>query len=253
MPDRIRAHVEGNEAFSPEVQDQVRKIYPRRDYMSFLRERDEARYAESYERAGLIDAGGSGKGPEPIKALADHYQARLVDLQTAAAEVGVTPDVFNQKMADKGTKSFNTARLIAQRGLPRLAFEVKYAAIVGISTKYRALRAKSVGRLKGFRSGAPRLPAKPAQKTGAFKLSLVSNKSRYKRGDRAFVCHPDISGMHAHRYSCQQRRLGHRSVSQQIPGPSDHQWGQRSAGAEWLGTVPVNLGKRWRRDRRRPL
>ncbi|NNF79571.1 MAG: DUF4384 domain-containing protein [Rhizobiales bacterium] len=185
VPDRIRAHVDGNDAFSPELQDQVRKLYPRRDYMEFLRGRDEQSYAEAYERAGLISAGGVGKGAEPIKALADLYQARVVDLQTAAADVGVTPEVFNQTLADKGTKSFNTGRLIAQRGLPRIAFEAKYAAIVQIATDYRPLRAKSVGRLIGFRSGVPRLPSKPAPKTGAFKLSLVSNKSRYKRGDQA--------------------------------------------------------------------
>ncbi len=183
VPDRIRVHVEGNAEFSPEVQDQVRKIYPRRDYMKFLRSRDEDKYAEAYERAGLISAGGASA--EPIKALADYYQARLVDLQTAAADVGVTPEVFNQTLSDKGTKSFNTVRLIAQRGLPRIVFEAKHAAIVRIATKYTPLRAKSVGRLIGFRSTVARPAAKPDQKTGAFKLSLVSNKSRYKRGDKA--------------------------------------------------------------------
>ena len=62
VPDRIRAHVDGNDAFSPELQDLVRKLYPRRDYMDFLRGRDEEGYAEAYERAGLISAGGGGKG-----------------------------------------------------------------------------------------------------------------------------------------------------------------------------------------------
>lgn len=183
VPDRIRIHVDGNPEFSPEIQDKVRKLYPRHDYMTFLRSRDEEQYAEAYERAGLIDSRGSGS--EPIKALADYYQARPVDLQTAAADLGVSPEVFDQKMAAKGTKAFNTARLIAQKGMPRIVFEAKHAAIVRITTKYAPLRAKSVGRLIGFRSTVARPVAKPAQSTGAFKLSLVSNKSRYKRGDKA--------------------------------------------------------------------
>lgn len=180
VPDRIRIHVDGNPEFTPELQDQVRKLYPRRDYMDFLRGRDDAAYADAYEKAGLITAGKT----EPIRALADLYQARLVDLQTAAADVGVTPEVFNQTLSDKGLKSFNTARLIAQRGMPRIVFESKFGAIVRIATPYRLIRAKSVGRLIGLRSGVPRRALKAEAKTGAFKLSLVSNKSRYKRGDQ---------------------------------------------------------------------
>ena len=178
--DRIRVHVDGNPQFSPEVQDQVRRLYPRHDYMDFLRGRDEARYAEAYERAGLIAAGDS----ESIRALSDHYEARLVDLQTAAADVGVPPEVFDQRLAEKGLKSFNTSRQIAQKGLARLTFEAKFGAIVRIATDYRLIRAKAVGRLIGFRSGVPRRSAPPKKKTGAFNLSMVSNKSRYKRGDR---------------------------------------------------------------------
>lgn len=183
VPDRIRIHVAGNPDFPSELQDKVRKIYPRRDYMDFLHSRDEEKYAEAYERAGLLASAGSGG--EPIKALADYYQARLVDLQTAAADLGVSPEVFDKTMSDKGTKSFNTARLIAQRGMPRIVFEAKYAAIVRITTNYSPLRAKSVGKLIGFRSTVARPAPKADQNTGAFKLSLVSNKSRYKQGDTA--------------------------------------------------------------------
>ncbi|MEM8688512.1 MAG: DUF4384 domain-containing protein [Pseudomonadota bacterium] len=180
VPDRIRAHVNGNSEFSPKLQDTVRKLYPRHDYMNFLRGRDDAFYADAYERAGLVTAGPK----EPIRALADHYEARLVDLQTAAADLGVTTEVFNQTMADKGLKSFNTGRVIAQRGMPRLTFEAKFAAIVRITTDYAPLRAKSVGRLIGFRSGVPRRSPNDERDTGAFKLSMVSNKSRYRRGDQ---------------------------------------------------------------------
>ncbi len=179
--DRIRNHVDGNSSFPAEVQDRVRKTHPKPDYLGFLFERDRNVYRQAMIDADLEPE--SGKEPELIQALADHYQGEGVTLQMAAGEVGVELDEFEQKLTQEGPKAFNTARTMAQRGLSRVVFETKFPVLSRIAGGGQPIRGRIVGRMIGQRSTVAK--PRPAAKfrTGAFQLSLVSNKSRYKVGD----------------------------------------------------------------------
>ncbi|MEM7426134.1 MAG: DUF4384 domain-containing protein [Pseudomonadota bacterium] len=179
--DRVRIEVIGNPEFSAAVQDRVRKTHPRPDYLRFLFERDQLVYAQAMTDVDLEpEVAGA---PELIQALADHYQGEGVTLQMAAGEVGLALEDFESKLVAEGPKAFNTARTMAQRGLSRVVFETKFPVLSRIAEAGEPIRGKLVGRLIGHRStvAKPRPGAK--FRTGPFRLSLVSNKSRYKVGD----------------------------------------------------------------------
>lgn len=180
-PDTVRANVENNPDMPAEVKDKVRKTHPKHDYLKFLYERDQAVYQQAMTDAGLEPSG--EKQLELIQELADRYQGEGVTLQMAAAEVGVPLEEFEQKMTDEGPKAFNTARVMAQRGLSRLSFESKFPVLTRIAKAGEPLKGKLVGRLIGPRSTVAKPKPAAKFKTGAFQLSLVSNKTRYKIGD----------------------------------------------------------------------
>ena len=180
-PDRVRVSVENDPDMPADVKDRVRKTHPKPDYMTFLFERDQAIYQQAMKDAE-IQPQKEGQ-PELIQSLADHYQGGGVTLQMAAGEVGVPLEEFERKLIEEGPKAFNTARTMAQRGMSRVVFESKFPVLSRIADAGQPIRGKIVGRLIGRRSTVAKPKTGAKFRTGAFQLSMVSNKSRYKAGD----------------------------------------------------------------------
>src|SRR5262249_47450650 len=87
--DRIRAHVAKNaRAFSREDFEAVMARYPPADPFPELLPQDARPVREAVARAGAPLS-----KPEPVAALAQHFEAEL-DLALAAAEAGVAPAEF---------------------------------------------------------------------------------------------------------------------------------------------------------------
>jgi mono/diheme cytochrome c family protein len=91
--DQVRAHVEKNPtAFSPEDIDTVKALYPPEARFKELLDRDAGRFARAALKTGV-----RVEDPDPVSTLTLRYESEL-DLATAAAEVGLKPEEFTQRL-----------------------------------------------------------------------------------------------------------------------------------------------------------
>jgi hypothetical protein len=96
--DQVRAHVEKNPtAFSPEDIDTVKALYPPDDKFKALLDGDAQRFARAVAKTGV-----RVEDPDPVSALTLRYEGEL-DLATAAAEVGLKPEEFTQRLSKAPT------------------------------------------------------------------------------------------------------------------------------------------------------
>jgi WD40 repeat protein/mono/diheme cytochrome c family protein len=91
--DQVRAHVlKETGAFSEADREAVRALYPPADRFRALLDEDAARFVRALERAGVTPG-----EPEPVLAVELRYEA-VVDLPAAAAELGLRPDDFRDRL-----------------------------------------------------------------------------------------------------------------------------------------------------------
>jgi tetratricopeptide (TPR) repeat protein/mono/diheme cytochrome c family protein len=84
--DQVRPHVLGNPAaFSKEDRDTILALYPPREKLAALIQKDSQRFKEAVARTGAPLS-----ASEPVVALALHFEAEMA-LSLVAAEAGVTP------------------------------------------------------------------------------------------------------------------------------------------------------------------
>jgi hypothetical protein len=91
--DQVRAHVEKNPGgFPPAEAEKVKALYLPDDDLKALFEKDAARFREAVERTGSPLT-----ATEPVVALTAHFEGDM-DLPTAAADVGLSPEEFARRL-----------------------------------------------------------------------------------------------------------------------------------------------------------
>jgi hypothetical protein len=117
--DQVRAHVVKNaRAFSPSDVEKIRALYPPDAKMRGLMKEDVERFVKALGKAGVfVDE------PEPISAVATRYEGTL-DLPSAAAELGLTPDEFTIRLRKSSGLSRSLGPLLVKGGtVQRSAFQ----------------------------------------------------------------------------------------------------------------------------------
>jgi hypothetical protein len=125
--DDILPTIERNRAVSRETRETVKALYPTTQRMDEIIAGDARRFAEALARAG-IDPTLKLNGVEMITALAKHYENDL-GLALAAAELGMTPDEFNDSARDADRKFLVLIRRIQRASIPRDQFETQFAPL----------------------------------------------------------------------------------------------------------------------------
>ncbi|HEY7308456.1 MAG TPA: WD40 repeat domain-containing protein [Gemmataceae bacterium] len=120
--DQVRAHVLKNAtAFSREDRAALLALYPQTARMRRLMKDDMERFARALEQAG-VPAG----EPEPILTATLRYEG-VLDLRTAAAETGLTPDEFAARLRRSSEQTRSLGALQAKGGtVQRQVFEEAY-------------------------------------------------------------------------------------------------------------------------------
>jgi mono/diheme cytochrome c family protein len=120
--DQVRAHVLKNAAaFSREDRAALLALYPQAARMRRLMKDDMERFARALEQAG-VPAG----EPEPILTATLRYEG-VLDLRTAAAETGLTPDEFAARLRRSPERTRALGVLQAKGGtVQRQVFEEAY-------------------------------------------------------------------------------------------------------------------------------
>lgn len=163
-----RLTLSGLYAIRPELHDEIRR-------------QEDARNA-AMRTAGLDPAMVSETGVEPIRALSQRFANRPLTLASAAAELGLPVDVLEQKLLEGGKEAFHTGRVLMQQSMTRRRFQARFKVIAEAATDLTALRSEHVGQFIGLGSTLPRSNWR-RRGTSGFELSLVSDKSTYRRGD----------------------------------------------------------------------
>lgn len=124
--DQVRAHVLQNAAlFSHEDRAALLALYPPAVRMRRLLKDDMERFARALEQAGVTAA-----EPEPILTATLNYEG-VLDLRTAAAETGLTPDDFLSRWRRSSEPLRSLGALEAKGGtVQRQVFEEAYPQLV---------------------------------------------------------------------------------------------------------------------------
>ncbi|HEY7153570.1 MAG TPA: WD40 repeat domain-containing protein [Gemmataceae bacterium] len=124
--DQVRAHVLKNAAaFSREDKAALLALYPQAARMRRLLKDDMERFARALEQAGVPAA-----EPEPILTVTLGYEG-VLDLRSAAAEMGLTPDDFLSRLRRSSEPMRSVGALQAKGGtVQRQVFEEAYPELV---------------------------------------------------------------------------------------------------------------------------
>jgi WD40 repeat protein/mono/diheme cytochrome c family protein len=110
--DQVRDHLEKNpKAFSRTDAELIRGLYPPKDVSLKLMEEDAKKYAEAVAKTGAK----VGR-TEAVSTITLRYEAD-VDLELAAAEVGLTPDEFRKRVGESETLTKHYGALRAPGGI----------------------------------------------------------------------------------------------------------------------------------------
>jgi mono/diheme cytochrome c family protein len=123
--DQVRAHVlKSPHAFSPTDREAILALYvPVVRFRSLVKE-DSARFARALQQAGV-----SAGEPEPVLAVTLRYEA-VLDLRTAAAEVGHSPDDLATRLRRVPELTRTLGTLLARGGtVQRQVFEESFPEV----------------------------------------------------------------------------------------------------------------------------
>ena len=142
---------------------------------------DEKRWHEAMQSVGLDPALDGTSGLEPIQALTRAFESARITMASAAAELGMAPDTMEQNLLTSGDDGFHTARVLAQQAYSRQRFQSRFRAIAGNAGGPGVLPNEKVGKYISLASRST--GGLWRRRTGTFELTLVSERSEYRRGD----------------------------------------------------------------------
>jgi mono/diheme cytochrome c family protein len=121
--DQVRAHVLKNpQAFDAADVAAVKALYPHAAVLRALLEEDSDRFVKALAKLGVRP-----DDPEPIAAVTEHYEAAL-DLDVAAAEVGVPADEFARRLRGAPELARSVGALLTRGGtVQRSTFQAAFA------------------------------------------------------------------------------------------------------------------------------
>jgi WD40 repeat protein len=133
--DQVRAHVAKNPAaYSRADAELIRALYPPESVLKKLMDEDAERFRKALEQCGA-----KVTEPDPVSAAALRFEAD-VDLRTAAAEAGLPPEEFRQRVirSESLTRSLGALRVaggtvqrqVFQQAFGDLARELRLGALV---------------------------------------------------------------------------------------------------------------------------
>ncbi len=183
QPDLARDGVARKPHAVGDVTLMVSGLYPASKDKQALHLKDQQKWNAALAAAGLDPALERDTGVEPIRALSDKFAKARLTIATAAAELGMAADVFEQKLLNANKKAFHTARVLAQQTMSRKQFERKFTAITEVATDLTPLRNKAVGWSARQTSAFATTRWYRRRTSAGFALSLVSDKSAYRRGE----------------------------------------------------------------------
>jgi hypothetical protein len=180
--DDIRSTVLSGRAYPKATKDAVEALYPPHEKMDQVIEGDAKRFADAMARAGL-DPSLKLNGVEMITALSKRYEDD-VDVNLAAAELGMSKDQFIQAGADVDKSLRALVRRLEQAALPRDQFEAKFKQIAldltdDVEVKIAAAGAAAAA-VKDVKAAIDE-KKKKADLVGD--LTLISDQDVYKQGD----------------------------------------------------------------------
>jgi len=126
--DQVRPHVLKNPgAFAGDDRDAILALYAAPERLKALVQDDMDRFARALALAGVKEG-----EPEPIEVVALRYEA-VLDLPTAAAEVGLQPEEFAGRLRRDGTLHRTLGALLARGGtVQRRLLEESFAEVVRV-------------------------------------------------------------------------------------------------------------------------
>ncbi len=181
--DEIRAHVEDDRTFSKEVRDSVTALYPTHDEMDVVIDGDVKGFRAAMERAGL-DPDMKYGGIEMINALSKQYE-KDVTLKLAAAEYGLSDEEFVTRLEGAGGEAFRVKRRLEQGVIPRDTFELAFKDLLGKVTDDKVAEAKGAAATEATPAATVADVKEKADVSRDFEISLISDKSKYKKGELA--------------------------------------------------------------------
>lgn len=127
--DQVRAHVLKNaQAFARADLETVQALYPTDDKFRALVAQDSQRYLQALERLGV-----KKDGPEPLTAVTLRYEGTL-DLANAAAETGLPPTEFAERLRRDPALGRALGALLANGTVQRQTFLTAFPQLVGESS-----------------------------------------------------------------------------------------------------------------------
>jgi WD40 repeat protein len=124
--DQVRAHVLKNaDAFSAEDRASILALYPQPQTMRRRMTEDMERFARALHQAGVPIG-----EPEPVQAVTHRYES-VLDLRTAAAELGLSPADLDERLLRSPERLRSLGALLAKGGtIQREVFEEAHPALV---------------------------------------------------------------------------------------------------------------------------
>jgi Domain of unknown function (DUF4384) len=126
--DDIAPHVTKNKIFPSDVREIVKSIYPDKEEMDGLIKEDADRFVTAMKRAGL-NPNLKLNGDEMANALSNRYE-RDLDLRSAAAEFGTTPEELKDYLRGAGDVGGSIASQLSQGTVQRDIFEAEFGNLV---------------------------------------------------------------------------------------------------------------------------
>jgi mono/diheme cytochrome c family protein len=124
--DQVRLTVDQNEkAYKPEVVRAVRDLYPPKEAVAEALRDDRDRFLAALKKAGV-----DPEGKEPVVELVELFEREL-DLPLAAAEVGIRPNEFRERLEKREPQLMATfGPLRSGNTVKRQVFEASYQELV---------------------------------------------------------------------------------------------------------------------------
>ncbi len=126
--DDIAPHIVKNKIFPSDVREIVKSIYPEKEEMDGMIKEDADTFLSAMKRAGL-NANLKLNGDEMANALSNRYE-RDLDLRSAAAEFGTTPDELKDYLRGAGDVGGSIASQLSQGTVQRDTFETEFGSLV---------------------------------------------------------------------------------------------------------------------------
>jgi Domain of unknown function (DUF4384) len=172
--DEIRDIALNERAFSKDVREAIKQLYPEHPKLTEVLQQDSKRFTDAMIRAGL-NADLKLNGIEMVNALSKRYEDPL-DGALAAAELGMTKEQFEKAIQGSSPKVRTIRRRLVQGTVPREDFENRFKEVAGdIADHLKAVVFKA--------PDGKAVEIAKAVTAATDTLSLSSDKTVYSQGE----------------------------------------------------------------------